>query len=86
MNLIMSEPGQKRPFNYPAMILGAAFATVLLLLISIVTPAAGLLSGQTLWTLARWAWRLTPPTVWLGAVLIVAAWLLILRRAWTVRT
>jgi uncharacterized membrane protein YkgB len=67
-------------------LIGTVFATVLLLLISIVTPAAGLLSGQTLWTLVRLAWRLTPPTVWLGAVLMVATWLLILRRAWTVRT
>jgi hypothetical protein len=86
MNLIMSDTGQKRPFNYPAMIIGTIFGTVLLLLISFVTPAAGLHSGQTLWTLVRWAWRLIPPYVWLGAVLIVAAWLLTLRRAWTVRT
>lgn len=73
---------RKRPFSLPLLIIFLFLGSVALLIGSAALVVTHTVLDQVVLLLAQLSWRLVPLPLWLGATLIVAAWLLMLRRAW----
>lgn len=73
---------RKRPFSLPLLLIFLFLGSVALLIGSAALVITHTVLDQVILLLAQLSWRLVPLPLWLGATLIVAAWLLLLRRAW----
>ncbi len=74
---------RKRPFSLPTLIIFLFLGSLALLISGTALVVIHTVLDQVILLLAQLSWRLVPLHLWLGAVLVVAAWLLTLRRAWT---
>ena len=81
MKLIISPSMGKRPFR-PALMTIFTVELIGLWMINVNLLVAQSQLGGMVISLARLGFKLIPPALWVGAVLIVALWLAVLRRAW----
>lgn len=72
---------KKRPFSTVAFLL-LSIGIIGLGLAGAVGLATGLYLEQAVWALARLGFRLIPLPFWLFPVLIIALWVVVLRRVW----
>lgn len=73
---------RKRPFTLPTLIILLVLGSTALLLSVAALFVTHTAFDQIVLPLAQVFWRLVPTPLWFGAILVVAIWLLTLRRVW----